>query len=69
MTVSVTSVHIVIVIFPVLCASIVGRIDIDAVNFASIELLQKLQGMVVVRLDKCMPKITVRCIADSVNRL
>ena len=63
-TVSIIAIHIVVVIFPVLCASIVGRIDIDAVNFSGIEVFQKLQGMVVVRLDQRVPKIAIRCIAN-----
>ena len=69
MTVSVTSVHIVIVIFPVLCAGIVGRVDIDAVHLARIQVFQKLQGMVVVRFDERVPQIAVRRVADRVDGL
>ena len=64
MTVSIIAVHIVVVIFPVLCAGIVGRIDIDAVNFSGIEVFQKLQGVIVVRFNQRVPKIAIRCIAN-----
>ncbi len=66
-TVAVGTVHIVVVVFPVLRTGVVGRIDIDAVHFAYIEILQKLQGMVVVRLNECMPKVTVGRILHTVN--
>ena len=68
-TVLVVIVHIVVVVFPVLCAGIVGRIDIDAVNFSGIEVFQKLQSMVVICLDERVPQVAVRCVADRVNGL
>ena len=69
MPICITSVHIVVVVLPVPCSRIVGWIDIDTVHLTSIEILQQLQGMVIVRFDQCMPKVAVRRIADRVDRL
>ena len=61
-------VHIVIV-DPILVPRVVRRIDVDAIHLPGIEVFQKLQGMVVVRLDQRAPQVTVRRIADLVDGL
>ena len=63
-TVSIIAIHIVVVVFPVLCAGIVGRVDIDAVHLTRIQIFQKLQGVIVVRFNQRVPKIAIRCIAN-----
>ena len=69
MTVSIIAVHIIIVVFPVFCASVVRRVDINAVYLARVQVFQKLQGMVVVRFDERVPKVAVRRVADRVDGL
>ena len=67
MTVSVRSIYIVIVVFPVLGTSIVRRINVYAVHLLCIEIFQKLQRMVIIRFNQGMPKAAVRSILHSVN--
>ena len=69
MTILIVAIHIIVVVFPVPCACIVRRIDVDAIHLPGIEVFQKLQGMVVVRLDQRVPQVTIRRIADLVDGL
>ena len=68
MTICILIIYIVIVVFPVFGTGIVWRIDIDTVHLFCIEIFQKLQRMVIVRLNQCMAKAAVRSILHSVNR-
>ena len=63
----VVTVHVIIVVLPVACARIVRRVNVYAVHLSRIEILQELQGMVVICLDKRMPEVTVRCVADGID--
>ena len=65
MAVAVCSIYIIVIVFPVLRSSVVGRIDIDAVHLSGIEILQKLQCMVIIRFNQCMPKVAVWRIANG----
>ena len=70
MSVHIVSVNIVAVVFPVLrIFFVIRRVDVDAIDLACVHILKKLKSMVVICLDKRMPKITVRCIADSIDWL
>ena len=68
MAVSIRVVHIVVIILPVLCTSIVWRINIDTINLFCIKVFQQLKGMIIVRLNQSMPKVTVRSVLHSVNQ-
>lgn len=69
MTILITVIHIIVVVFPIFRPCVVGRIDINAIHLSGIEVFQQLQGMVVVRLDQRVPQVTVRRIADLVDGL
>ena len=69
MPILIAIIHIVIIVFPIARTSVIGWIDVDAIHLSRIEILQKLQGMVVVRLDQRVPQVTVRRIADLVDGL
>ena len=58
----VAAVHVVVVVFPVLCASVVGRVNVNAVHFAGVEPFQQLQGVVVFRLYQGVPKAVRRAV-------
>ena len=62
-------VHIVVVVFPIASARVIRRVDVDTVHLAGIEVLQQLQGMVVVSLDERVPQVAVRRVADRVDGL
>ena len=68
MAVSIRAVHIVVIILPVLCTSIVWRINIDTIDLFCIKVFQQLKGMIIVRLNQSMPKVTARSVLYSVNR-
>ena len=68
-TILITVIHIIVVVFPIFCPCVVGRIDINAIHLSGIEVFQQLQGMVVVCLDQRVPQVTVRRIADLVDGL
>ena len=63
-TVFVGSVHVVVIIFPVPGAGVIRRIDIDAIHLTCVQVFQKLQCMVVVRFDQCVPQFAVRRITN-----
>lgn len=54
MAVKVISFHIVVVVFPVACAGVVGRIDIDRIDLAAMSECQRLQHMEVFAVDDGM---------------
>ncbi|MDU5890133.1 MAG: hypothetical protein E6Z24_09260, partial [Dialister sp.] len=68
MTVSVRAVHIVVVVLPVLCASVIRRIDVDAIYHLCIQILQQLQRMVIIRLNQRMPKAAIRSVLHAIQR-
>src|ERR1039458_4047138 len=47
-------VDVAIVIAPVTCAAVVGRIDVDAVDLPCTDILQELERMEVLSVDDCM---------------
>jgi len=65
--IGVVAIHVIVVVLPVLCAGIVGRVDIDAVHLPGVQVLQQLEGVIVVGFDQGMPEVAVRGVADSVN--
>jgi len=68
MPIGICVIYIIVVIFPVPRASVVRRINVDTVHLAGIEVLEKLQSMVIVRLNERMPQVTVRCVLDYIHR-
>ena len=69
MSILIRVVHVIVIVFPVSRPGVIGWIDVDAIHLSRIEVFQKLQGMVVVRLDQRVPQVTVRRIADLVDGL
>ena len=69
MSISICAINIIIVILPILCPRIIRRININTVNLPSIKVFQQLQCMIIVCFNQCVPKITIRSIANTVNRL
>lgn len=65
--VGVVAVYVVVVVFPVACASIVGWVDVDAIDFAGIEVFEQLQCVVVIRFNQGMPEVTVGGIAYRID--
>ena len=69
MAVGIAAVHIIVVVFPVPGSRVIGRVDIDAVHLPRIQILQHLQGVVVVRFNQRVPQVAVRRVADRVDGL
>ena len=69
MPVGIVAVHIVVIVFPVTSPCVIVWVDLDTIYLSSIEVFQKLQGMVIVRLDQRVPQVAVRRIADGIQRL
>ena len=69
MPILIAVIHIIVIVFPVSRPCVIGWIDVDAIHLSGIEILQKLQGMIIVRLDQRVPQVTVRRIADLVDGL
>ena len=67
MTVLVIAVHIVVVVFPILRACIVGGIYINTIYLARVEIAEQLESVIVIRLDERMPEITVRRVLYGVD--
>ena len=63
------TVHIIVIVFPVFCAGVIGRIDVDTIHFSRIQIFQKLQSMVVICFNQGVPKVTVWGIAHFVQHL
>ena len=54
-----------VIVFPILRACIVRWVDVNAINFSIFEnILQQLQGMVIIRLNQRVPQIGIRRIAN-----
>ncbi|MNO92216.1 hypothetical protein D3C76_837840 [compost metagenome] len=64
---AVVAVHVVVVVFPVARPRIVGRVNIDAVHLPGIEVVQQLQGVVVVSLDQRVPGCIRWAVGDGIN--
>lgn len=63
-------IYIIAIVFPVFGVFlIIGWVDVDTIHLASVQVLQQLQGMVVICLDERVPKVAVRRIADRVDGL
>lgn len=60
-------VHVIVIVFPVTCTSVVGRINIDTVHLACVKVFQKLQCVVIVCLNERMPQITIWSIFHSIH--
>ena len=60
---TVIAVDVVVVVFPVPRSGVVRRVDVDAIHFARVQILQQLQRVVVVGLDQRVP----RCIGPAVR--
>ena len=69
MSVLVISIHVVVVVLPIPCTTIIGRVDVNAVHFSCVQVFQQLEGMVVVCLDQGMPKVAVRRVAHRIQWL
>ena len=69
MTVLVVLIHIIIVVLPILRASIVRRVNVDAIHLPRIRILQKLQRMIIVRLNHRMPEVALRRVLHLIERL
>ena len=69
MPILIAVIHIIVIVFPVSRPCVIGWIDVDAIHLSGIEILQKLQGMIIVRLDQRVPQVTVRRIADGIDGL
>ena len=67
MAICIRSVYIIIIVFPVFSTSIIWRIDVNTIHFTCIQIFQKLQCMIIIRLNQGMPKITIWCIAYTVQ--
>ncbi len=60
-------VNVVVVVFPVARAGVVGRVDVDAIHPAGADVGQELQGIVVVGLDEGVPGAVGRGMAHRVD--
>src|SRR5574344_690707 len=68
MPVCVSSVYIVVIVLPISRPRIVWRVYVYAIYFSSIKILKQLKCMIVIRLNKGVPQIAVRGIANGINR-
>ena len=66
MAISICTVHIVVIVFPVTSPCVIGWVDVDTIHLSGIEVLQQLERMVVVRLNQRVPQVAVRRIADGI---
>lgn len=69
MPIGVIAVNIIIVVLPISHTCVIGWVDVDTIYLACVQVFQKLQGMVIVRLDQRVPQVAVRRIADGIQRL
>ena len=69
MAVFIVAIYIVVVIFPVSGTSVIGRVNINAIYFACVQVFQNLQSVVVICFDQGMPQSAIRCIAHLSQRL
>src|SRR6266536_2021733 len=65
---SVIDVDVIIVVLPIASASIVRRVDIDAVDLARVEVAKELECMMVVGFDQRVPGCVCRTILNLVHR-
>ena len=69
MPICISPVNIIIIVFPIPCARVVRRININTVHFSCIKIFQQLQSMIIIRLNQCMPQIAVWSITYIINQL
>ena len=55
MAVGIVAVYVVVIVFPVFSPCVIGWVDVDTIYLSGIELLQKLERMVVVRFNQRVP--------------
>ena len=55
MPIGIVTIHIVVIVFPVTSPCVIGWVDVDTIYLSGIEVLQKLERMVVVRFNQRVP--------------
>ena len=67
MTVTIISIHIIIVVFPIGSTTIVRRVYIDTIHLLRIKISQELESMKIVCLYQRVPKVAIWSILNRVH--
>ena len=51
MAIGVVIIYIIIIVLPILSSSIIGRVDVDAIDLAFVEVEEQLEGVIVLAFD------------------
>ena len=69
MSIRIIAINIIIIILPISRTSIIWWIYINTINFPGIKIFQQLKRVIIVCFNQSVPKITLRSIADRIDRL
>ena len=65
----VARVDIIVVIFPIACAGVIRRVNVNAINLAAVKIFEQLERVIVIRLNERVPERGIGCVTDGIERL